>query len=181
MQSAPQAPAAPDPYRTTAAQTQGDIQSAIANAVMGNANVTTPFGSVTNSQSGTYTITDAMGNKIDHPSRSNVILRRLDRNPRRSVRDKRILKQRLDRFWLPPSERRERRRCPNLVARVVVVDDPADQPVAMHDTKSPIVDELTFHVSNRSSDKIRDINVEAEQNISDADQNGPPTSNRIVV
>ena len=67
MQSAPQAPAAPDPYRTTAAQTQGDIQSAIANAVMGNANVTTPFGSVTNSQSGTYTITDAMGNKIEVP------------------------------------------------------------------------------------------------------------------
>jgi hypothetical protein len=67
MQSAPQAPAPPDPYATSAAQTQGDVQSAIANTAMGNANTYTPFGSVQYNQIGTTTIRDAQGKPIDVP------------------------------------------------------------------------------------------------------------------
>lgn len=67
MQSAPAAPATPDPYATSAAQTLGDVQSAIANSIMGNADVRTPFGSSTSQQIGTYQIKDAQGNSIDVP------------------------------------------------------------------------------------------------------------------
>lgn len=69
MQDQPAVPAAatPDPYATSAAQTQGDVQSAIANSIMGNADVRTPFGSSTSQQIGTYTIKDAQGNNIEVP------------------------------------------------------------------------------------------------------------------
>ena len=63
--SQPSPPPAPDPYTTAAAQTQGDVQSAIANAWLGNANEYSPLGSVTYNQTGTKQITDATGNPID--------------------------------------------------------------------------------------------------------------------
>jgi hypothetical protein len=68
MGSKASAPALPDPYRTAAAQTQGDVQSAIANAYMGNANVVGPYGSTTFAQTGTHQIRDAQGNLIDVPT-----------------------------------------------------------------------------------------------------------------
>ncbi len=66
-QSPPAPPPLPDPYKTAAAQTQGDVQSAIANSILQNPNVITPFGSMTSEQIGTYTIKDAQGNPIDVP------------------------------------------------------------------------------------------------------------------
>jgi hypothetical protein len=68
MGSKASAPALPDPYRTAAAQTQGDVQSAIANAYMGNADVAGPYGSTTFAQTGTHQIRDAQGNLIDVPT-----------------------------------------------------------------------------------------------------------------
>ena len=43
--SAP-APAAPDPYRTSAANQQGNVNTAIAQTHLSNANEVNPFGSV---------------------------------------------------------------------------------------------------------------------------------------
>ncbi len=68
MQEAPAAPTPPDPTKTAAAQTQGDVQSAIANSYLQNANQVGPLGSVNYAQSGTHTIKDAEGNPIDVPS-----------------------------------------------------------------------------------------------------------------
>jgi hypothetical protein len=51
-QSAPQAPPPPDPYRTAAAEGQSNVQTAIANSVIGNPNTYGPTGSTTYAQSG---------------------------------------------------------------------------------------------------------------------------------
>lgn len=68
----PAAPAPPDPYKTAAAQTQGDVQSAIANSALGNVDTYTPLGSNTYQQIGTQTITDAQGNPIQVPRYSST-------------------------------------------------------------------------------------------------------------
>jgi hypothetical protein len=68
----PAAPAQPDPYKTAAAQTQGDIQSAIANATLGNIDTYTPLGSNVYTQTGTQTITDAQGHPIQVPKYSST-------------------------------------------------------------------------------------------------------------
>jgi hypothetical protein len=68
----PAAPAPPDPYKTAAAQTQGDIQSAIANATLGNIDTYTPLGSQTYQQIGTQAITDAQGHVIQVPRYSST-------------------------------------------------------------------------------------------------------------
>jgi hypothetical protein len=54
--SAPKPPKAPDPVATTAAQTAGNKETAYWNAVMGNMNQTTPYGSITyhDSSNGVY-------------------------------------------------------------------------------------------------------------------------------
>ena len=56
--SSPQAPAAPDPVATAAAQTGMNVNTAIANSYLQNANETSPTGSVSYSKSGYETITD---------------------------------------------------------------------------------------------------------------------------
>lgn len=63
----PQAPAAPDPAATAAGQTSTNVQTAIANAVMGNANQVGPLGNVNYSQTGSQTIKDAQGKDISIP------------------------------------------------------------------------------------------------------------------
>jgi hypothetical protein len=68
----PVAPPMPDPYRTAAAQTQGDIQSAIANTTLGNVDTYTPLGSQTYQQIGSQTITDAQGHPIQVPRYSST-------------------------------------------------------------------------------------------------------------
>lgn len=75
--SAPAQPAPPDPYATSAAQTAGDVQSAVANAYLGNANVISPYGSSTYSQTGTQQIRDAQGRPIDVPT----FTQRIDLSP----------------------------------------------------------------------------------------------------
>lgn len=47
---APKTPPAPDPFATAAAQTGSNVTSAIANSWLGNANVKSPLGTVTNQQ-----------------------------------------------------------------------------------------------------------------------------------
>src|SRR5687768_32792 len=69
-QSPPPPPPLPDPYKTSSAQTQGDVQSAIANSILQNPDVSTPFGSSISQQIGTFTIKDALGNPIDVPKYS---------------------------------------------------------------------------------------------------------------
>jgi hypothetical protein len=69
-QSPPPPPPLPDPYKTSAAQTQGDVQSAIANSILQNPDVTTPFGQSTSQQIGTFQIKDAEGKPIDVPKYS---------------------------------------------------------------------------------------------------------------
>lgn len=56
MFDTPSAPPAPDPYRTAAAQTGSNLQTAIANAIMGNANEISPLGTVTYRQIGSVPI-----------------------------------------------------------------------------------------------------------------------------
>jgi hypothetical protein len=63
----PDAPPAPDPAATAAGQTNANVQSAIANTIMGNANERSNLGSVTYNQIGTQQIKDAQGNPIDVP------------------------------------------------------------------------------------------------------------------
>lgn len=53
MQSSQQAPAAPDPYATARAQTNSNLNTAIANSILGNANVYGPTGSTVYRQIGT--------------------------------------------------------------------------------------------------------------------------------
>jgi hypothetical protein len=65
--SAPAAPAPPDPYKTAAAQTGSNIQTGIAQGVMGNANIVNPLGSTINSQTGTQTIKGPNGESYEVP------------------------------------------------------------------------------------------------------------------
>jgi hypothetical protein len=55
---APKAPTPPDPKDTAAAQTGTNIGTAIANNTMSMVNQNTPYGSLTNTQTGTYSYTD---------------------------------------------------------------------------------------------------------------------------
>lgn len=61
-------PKPPDPYATAAAQTQSNIGTASANAMIGNANENNPYGSVNYSQTGTGYITDSKGTKTAVPT-----------------------------------------------------------------------------------------------------------------
>lgn len=54
MKSQPKAPAAPDPVATAQAQGAVNKETAIANAELNNVNQTTPYGSLTYTQNGTY-------------------------------------------------------------------------------------------------------------------------------
>lgn len=63
----PQAPALPDPYRTAQAQTGTNIQTAIANTALGNADVIGPTGSTRYTQSGNQTITGPNGERYEIP------------------------------------------------------------------------------------------------------------------
>ena len=63
----PEAPAAPDPVATANAQTNSNVNTAIANTIMGNANETSNLGSVKYNQIGSQQIKDASGNMIDVP------------------------------------------------------------------------------------------------------------------
>jgi len=58
------APAAPDPKATAAAQTGSNVQTAIANTIMGNANETSPYGSVRYNQIGTQRIGAPAGQSV---------------------------------------------------------------------------------------------------------------------
>lgn len=60
-------PAPPDPAATAAGQTQTNVQSAIANAYLGNANQVGPTGSVNYNQTGSTNIKDATGKDISIP------------------------------------------------------------------------------------------------------------------
>jgi hypothetical protein len=66
--SAPKAPPPPDPYRVAGAQTNQNVQTAIANTQLGNVNQVGPYGSTTYSQSGeTYKLTGPDGQSYDVP------------------------------------------------------------------------------------------------------------------
>lgn len=60
-------PTPPDPKVTAATQTNSNVNTAIANTVMGNANTNTPTGSVKYTQIGTQKISDGNGGMIDVP------------------------------------------------------------------------------------------------------------------
>jgi hypothetical protein len=62
------APKPPSPEKVAAAQTQQNVETATANAYLGNVNQNTPFGSLTYSQTGTHTITDAKGRTHEVPT-----------------------------------------------------------------------------------------------------------------
>ena len=64
----PEPPAPPDPYQVANVQTGADIQTAIANTTMANANEVNPYGSLTYNQSGTRTITipDGKGGMLNY-------------------------------------------------------------------------------------------------------------------
>ena len=61
--NAPDPPPAPNPYATAAAQTGSNVSTAIANTVMGNANVKGPLGSTKFNQIGTYDIEEPVLDK----------------------------------------------------------------------------------------------------------------------
>ncbi len=65
--SSPQAPAPPDPAKTASAQTGTNIQTAIANAAIGNADTYGPNGSTKYNQIGSQTITGADGQVYNVP------------------------------------------------------------------------------------------------------------------
>jgi len=60
-------PKPPDPYSTAAAQTNSNVNTATANAIIGNANENNPYGSVKYNTIGYQTITDSKGNKTQVP------------------------------------------------------------------------------------------------------------------
>ena len=70
--SAPAAPAPPDPYKTASAQTGTNIQSAIANATIGNANTYGPTGSTIYKQIGQQSITGPDGQAYQVPQYSST-------------------------------------------------------------------------------------------------------------
>lgn len=60
-------PPAPDPYRVSSAEGKSNVQTGIANSVLGNANTVSPFGSTTYSQSGemqTITLPDGSTTQV---------------------------------------------------------------------------------------------------------------------
>lgn len=62
-------PKSPDPYQTASAQTGSNISTAIANAMLGNVNQVTPYGSLSYDQTGTYSWTDpTTKSKYDIPT-----------------------------------------------------------------------------------------------------------------
>lgn len=61
------APKTPDPVKTAAAQTSQNVDTAVANAYLGNVNQYTPYGSRTYDQSGTYSWTDPSGKTYNIP------------------------------------------------------------------------------------------------------------------
>lgn len=63
MGSKNRAPAPPDPRQTSAAQTSGNVSTAIANAFLTNMNESTPWGNRTVTQSGDFTWTDPYTNQ----------------------------------------------------------------------------------------------------------------------
>lgn len=65
--STPAPPAPPDPYRTASAQTGSNIQSAIANATIGNADTFGPMGSTTFNRIGSESITGPDGQTYQVP------------------------------------------------------------------------------------------------------------------
>lgn len=68
--SSPQAPAPPDPAKTASAQTGTNVQTAIANAVLGNADTYGPQGSTKYNQIGSQTITGPDGQVYQVPKYS---------------------------------------------------------------------------------------------------------------
>ena len=56
-----------DPRLVSAANQAGNVQTAVANSYLGNANTTDPYGTTTYNQTGTEQIKDAQGNLIDVP------------------------------------------------------------------------------------------------------------------
>lgn len=56
--SAPSAPPPPDPYATARAQTDSNVSTAVANTVLGNANETSPLGTVRYQQTGSYKMSE---------------------------------------------------------------------------------------------------------------------------
>lgn len=63
-----QTPSPPNPYQTAAAQTQSNVQSAVANAYLNNYTDITPFGTANYDQTGTEYITDAKGKQVAVPT-----------------------------------------------------------------------------------------------------------------
>lgn len=66
----PKAPKAPDPMKTAQAQTQSNINTGIANSVLGNANEVGPLGSVTYKQTG---MTDVNGQQVPQWTRTTTL------------------------------------------------------------------------------------------------------------
>ncbi len=65
----PDAPTPPDPKETAAASQGTSIGTAIANTMMGNQNIVTPYGQMTQQQSGSYSFTDPYtGQTYDIPT-----------------------------------------------------------------------------------------------------------------
>jgi hypothetical protein len=67
------APKPPDPYTTAAAQTNANVNTAAANAMIGNANEVNPYGTVNYAQTGTGYITDSKGNKTSVPQYTRTV------------------------------------------------------------------------------------------------------------
>ncbi|HWU63569.1 MAG TPA: tail fiber domain-containing protein [Ensifer sp.] len=61
-------PSAPDPKETASAQTATNVNTAIANAALGNVNQVTPDGSLTYNKTGSTTMTDQEGNTYQLPT-----------------------------------------------------------------------------------------------------------------
>ena len=68
--SAPSPPPAPDPIATSSAQGAADVQTAIANTALKNANTYTPYGQTTYTQTGTQDIPEPDGSKVTLPTYS---------------------------------------------------------------------------------------------------------------
>jgi len=66
-------PKPPDPYDTASAQTGANVNTAAANAMIGNANEYNPYGSVKYDQTGTGYITDSKGNKTAVPQYTRTV------------------------------------------------------------------------------------------------------------
>ena len=67
MKDMPQQPESPNPYTTAAAQTGSNVNTAIANAWLGNANEISPLGTVTTTQTGTQQVREARRDRDGNP------------------------------------------------------------------------------------------------------------------